>query len=179
MAELLQVFGLSNSCSNPLKMLWVLSIMPRFCNRWKPARGGSQMGRIFNCVCQRSAQIWALVAHLWWRWEEEEEEQRGERGMLAQGGRDWERGERRKGVGRNYKNAPPSSIFVPKFSIFDTASLICNPNSKPKINNTTFHRLVVPKNIQVRFNKHRTTPKVDNLIVFGFLIDLVLVNNRQ
>ena len=108
---------------------------------------------------------------------EEEEEQRGERGMSGQGSRERERRERRKGVGRKYKNVHPSSIFFPNCLILDTASLICNSNSKPKIDNTTFHQLLTPKYIQVRFNKHRTSPKVDNLIVVRFLFDLVLVNN--
>ena len=63
------------------------------------------------------------------------------------GSHDRERGERRKGFGRNYTNTPPSSIFVPNSSILDTASLISNPNSKSKIGNTTFHQLLVPKNI--------------------------------
>ena len=79
----------------------------------------------------------------------------------------------------NYQNAPLLLFIflVPNCSILDTASPIRNPNSKPKIDNATQNRLLVPKNIEARFNNHRTTSRVDNLIVFSFLIDLVLVNN--
>jgi len=75
---------------------------------------------------------------------------------------------------------PSSIIFFwgPNCSILDTASLIRNPNSKLRIDNVTLHRLLVPKNIDVRFNNYRTTSKVDNIIVFGFLINLILINNR-
>jgi len=54
------------------------------------------------------------------------------------------------GLASNYLNAPPSLflfIFVPSCSILGTASLIRNPSSKLKIDNTTFHRLLIPKNI--------------------------------
>jgi len=73
---------------------------------------------------------------------------------------------------------PLSFFLVPNCFIFDTASLIRNPNSKPKIDDIILYRLLNPKYRQVRFNKHRTTPKADNLIIFGFLIDLVLINNH-
>ena len=57
-----------------------------------------------------------------------EKEEKGERGL------------------ENYKNAP-SSISFPNYSILGTTSLICNPNSKPNIDNTTFHWLFTPENI--------------------------------
>ena len=99
---------------------------------------------------------------------------------LGHGGRELG-GDKRKKRSRGKRCQCPSSIiyifFVPNCSILDIASLIRNPNSKLKIDNVTIHRLFLPKNIEVQFNKHRTTSKVDNLIVFGFLLDLVLVNN--
>ena len=48
---------------------------------------------------------------------------------------------------QNYQNARPSSFLVLSCSIFDTASIICYPNSKPKIDNTTFHQLFTSKNV--------------------------------
>ena len=86
------------------------------------------------------------------------------------GGRRWSRERRwmswiggsrasreKRGVSRaNYQNTPPSLYFcVPSLCIFNTASLIRNPNSKPKSDNVALHRLLVPKNIEVRFNNHR------------------------
>jgi len=63
--------------------------------------------------------------------------------------------EERRGSHINYQNAPPSLFLfflVPSCFIFDTASLIRNSNSEPKIDNMTFNQLRVPKNIEVRFN---------------------------
>ena len=53
-----------------------------------------------------------------------------------------------KGLGKITK-MPLSLFSAPNCSILDTASLIYNPNSEPKINNTSFHRLLVPKYIYV------------------------------
>jgi len=79
-----------------------------------------------------------------------------------------------------YQNASPSLfllIFIPNNSIVGAASVILNPNCKPKIDDMTFYWLLVSKNIEAWFHKHRTTCKVDNLIVFEFLLELVLIIN--
>ena len=60
--------------------------------------------------------------------------------------------EKEKGLSEITKMPPFYFVFVPNCSILDTASLVHNPNSKPKIDNRALHRLLVPKNIEVRFN---------------------------
>ena len=47
------------------------------------------------------------------------------------------------------------------------ASPILNALFQTQINNTTLHRLFVPKYAKVRFNKAQTNSKVENLIVLG------------
>ena len=83
--------------------------------------------------------------------EEEEEVQRGERERdVGLGGCDREKKEG-KGVSEITK-MPLPAIFGPSCSILGITSLIHNPNSKPKIDNTTLHQLLIPKNIEIRFN---------------------------
>jgi len=68
--------------------------------------------------------------------------QRGERDCRGVAGR------RKKEKGLpDITKMPLLAIFVPSRSILGTASLIRNAHSKPKINNTTFHRLLISKNI--------------------------------
>jgi len=108
--------------------------------------------------------------------EEEGPEWREER--ECQGVHAW-RKRKERGSCINYQNAPPSLFLfiIARRSIIGTDRLICIPYSKPKSNNMISHRLFTPKYDKVRFNKHRTSSKVDNLIVLEILIDLVLVNN--
>ena len=71
------------------------------------------------------------------RGDEEEEAEKGERGLG--GVVVIEKQEKQERGLQNYKNTPPSSILVRNCSIRDTASVICNTNSKLKIDKTNFH----------------------------------------
>jgi len=102
------------------------------------------------------ASIWPVVVRVW-RWRDErrkktQQRQREKRGC-RHGGLVTGKEEEEERSQENYKNAPPSSIFVPNCSILDTASLIYNLNSKLKLIIRSFIGYSLPRISRFDFNK--------------------------
>ena len=168
--------GLSNLRSNLPKTQWIILAVIQNSHLMEANSRAYRKGGICSCGwrkfftklghggCERGGY-------------ERKKESRGEREVSGFWWGATGRRRKEKGLAKLQK-CPSSTIFlVPNYSILDTASLIHNTNFKPKIDNVTIHRLLFPKNIEVRFSKYRTISRVHNLIIFGFLLDLVLINN--
>jgi len=155
-------------------------VLPNFGTKWCLICGRGWMGSIGRLGGANSLQNWAWGARVrrrtrGGRWRPE---RRGERERISGslGGSRREGGERRRGL-RDYKNAPSLFFLVPNRLILDTASLVRNLNSKSK-SNLICHLLLVPKISRFDLITNEMNSKVDNLIVFGFLLELVLANKR-
>ena len=105
---------------------------------------------------RRTAEVKKTGGGLWFAWGRrrrgEAEEREGWPRMLR-------KHREEKGGSRDLTKLPLHFSFpflIQACPILNTASLIHLPNSKSKIDNTTFYRLFVSKYIKVRFIKHRS-----------------------